>query len=212
MENIDNFEVFINGIDCFFNNLEIYANKALPIFIIIGILYGIYAASSYVSRIKDKKTSLFNFCPRLSTYLKELKHKLQATHDRNILLCKFHTDSLINKNNIIIPNAEEINSFLNFIKNFMEFIKTTDNQIPLSSKFYETYKILIDKLLTYLDLGKVTPYGDYEPYEGKKIIENEKKEINKIIDTLLKIIENEQERAYNNIFQKLKNMLKSWTC
>ena len=184
---------------CYFNEILQISEKifsvALSIVTIIGIIIGLLTANNYINKIRKRQDdSLFNFCAQLKIYLEELKNKLTATADKNILLFKFQEDSLKDKNNITIPTKKEKQLFKKFIKSFISFIKTTNNQMPISMIFHENYKKLVEILFELMDFGRITPWGSYDLNNGNDIIKKEKEKINTIIDTLLKQIDNKQKK------------------
>jgi len=167
---------------------------------VIGIITGVYMAHNYMAEIRKRKyESLFGFCPKLSSYLLEFKYIFDTSPDRNILLYCYNTDSLKPIDGIMIPDFEEVESFREQIKNYFDFIRNTDNQMPLSLSFIETFNNLEKKLSLLVHLGKLFPYGRYDSETGRKRIEKESMEIIGLIDTLLKNIHKEQKATIEKL-------------
>jgi len=185
----------------FLEKFEKIASIILSVVSIFGIIIGVYMAHSYTSKIKEKKyDSLFGFCSRLSNYLRGFRYILDTIPEKSILLYCYNKESFKNNNNIFIPDIDEITSFTEQIKNFFDFIKNTDNQIPLSLEFDKAFKQLQVKFSFLSDLGKVAPYGNYDNESGRKRIQIERDEIIKLIVLLLDIIDEKQK----DIIEKLE--------
>jgi hypothetical protein len=165
----------------------------------IAIVAGLIMGGRYISRIKDRQyEAIFGFFARLSNYLFELNNRLKPTVEKSILLYYYNKESINKVTTITIPGLDELASFKQFIQDFIDFLKKTDNQVPMSTKVLVSFEKLKHKIFSLTDLGKIFPYGIYTesmPLSDEcNPLNKERNEIIKLINTLLELIREDQER------------------
>ena len=172
------------------------------VFSILGILLSLFMALFYVSKLEEKRQeSLFGFYEKLTTYLEELKSILGESREYNLLLSYYTDESITRIEGFRKPKDEEISSFLDFLHDFVNFLKTTDNQVPLGSAYYaENFKQFRSQLFSLKKLGKIKKYANYDNNDPAK---NEYDSIISLVDVLLKEIKSEQLKLMKCCFAKM---------
>jgi hypothetical protein len=182
------------------DKLRKIVDMLLTVVTIIGILYGIKTANSYKKNLdKKRKDSLFNFYARLKIYLMDFKNRLGASPDESILLYKCPENSLRTSENIKKPAKEEIKYFMDFIRDFINFLKNTEEQISLDNEFncdFGQFKNLLFKLVKLDEMA---------PYDDRNFFIDEYNSTNLLVNKLLFSIDTYQESLYIGVNGILKN-------
>jgi len=193
------------------DDLEQVGNILLSLMSMIGIGYGIIIAKDYKSKLKEKHNdSLFSFYARLIIYLLDFQNRLGKSPDNTILSCKYSDSCLANLEDFSKPKYDEIKSFTDFILDFIEFLKNTENQVSLNESFNDNFNQFKHILFDLTKLFGTTPYIEYN--DNKPVIA-EYNSINSLVNELLTSIKTEQKkilsykkRIHNSVYQRILTM------
>ena len=175
---------------CILDVFEKTASILLSVVSVVGIVFGIITAHNFKSKIEDKRMdSLFSFYSRLKVYLLDFKNRLGKSPNKSVLLCKYTDNSVGDLDSFMKPKEDEVKSFIDFILNFIDFLKNSENQISINKSFHNDFRQIKITLFDLTELAGVTPYAEYN---NNRPVSREYNTINSLIDNLLRIIENEQ--------------------
>lgn len=172
------------------SSIESYIGVFCEILTAILLVWGCIV----VKRIKDKKVdATTDFYSKLKVHLIHLKSQL-GTEDFTVLNYLYDI-SIQGQENIQKP--EDCQSFLDVINSLLSFLKSSDNQLHPSLKFFKNLNKLVDKLAEYTLLPDYHPFSDFNKQEVKKELAS----LTKMINELIEEIEKEQQELFKNIWK-----------
>ena len=172
----------------------------------LGIVLTILGFSFTHNYKKKREDAVFGFYAKLKVFLVQLQPKI-GNDIRNIFYCRYQGEQYKQK---ALANNEKM-QLQQHIEKILDFLHSSNNQIPASSKWHENMDSLLKFLIQYSTLDKnplVQPKNNGE--EAKRAY----KKINQVIEEMLKEIKEQQDKLLPGYFwKKLCNWLcKRWLC
>lgn len=183
-------------------DILIYTSTFSDIIVNVIVIIGGILGLSYIKRMREKQSdATFSYLMRLNIRLKYFKIIFEKYRDD--IMGRFYPENFRRE-----PSVERMNLVDETIQNLsqqaeetLNFLRNEDNQLPAKKGWIENINQFIDLLISCEQLKNREYFIWTENEDIEKEKERHYEEIMKIINTLLKMVNERQKELENKLFK-----------